>query len=141
MTHNKEADWATVSRTVPAGAWEIADCLFPQHIAMLYLSDFDTWSVTGTDTFAGRICTVIEGSTDDRMNRIEDEDGVRREWIADTRFTMYVDEATGCLLCMKVYDDESDLKDWLAVQQISFDDEAAAPDTDLSAYTFIGTSN
>ena len=134
MTHNRETDWGSVSRTIPAGAWEIADCLFPQTFAMLYLSDFDTWKVQGTETFAGRTCTVIDGQAGDRMNQLEDP---CHEQLAGTHFILYVDEATGCLLCMRVYDDQSNLIDWLAVQDITFDEDAAAPDTDLSGYTLI----
>ena len=134
MTHNLETDWESVSRTIPAGAWEIADCLFPQSFAMLYLSDFDTWKVQGTETFAGRTCTVIDGQAGDRMNQLEDP---CHEQLAGTHFILYVDEATGCLLCKRVYDDQSNLIDWLAVQDITFDEDAAAPDTDLSGYTLI----
>ncbi|MBQ9694815.1 MAG: hypothetical protein IJV58_00100, partial [Oscillospiraceae bacterium] len=134
MTHNLETDWESVSRTVPAGAWEIADCLFPQSFAMLYLSDFHTWKVQGTETFAGRTCTVSDGQAGERMNQLEDP---CHEQLAGTHFILYVDEATGCLLCMRVYDDQSNLIDWLAVQDITFDEDAAAPDTDLSGYTLI----
>ena len=45
-------------------------CLFPQSFAMSRLSDFDMWSMTGTEERLGFQCAVIEGTRGDRSFRM-----------------------------------------------------------------------
>lgn len=80
----------------------------PQELAMGYLGDFNTWSITNQETILDRECSVISGSLSGRYS----------EKLHTTDFTLWVDNETGILIQLEGYDAEGNLVEQLISHDI-----------------------
>ena len=85
------------------------NCVTPAPVACQLLADFESWDITGELNYIGRNCIRIAG-----VDKSENE---------TYSFGMYVDKDTGCLLYYAKYN-ENQFVDYMAVTQISFNQEA-----------------
>lgn len=91
-----------------ANAFAADDCINPleELYNLLFISDFD---IAGNTAYLDRDCVVLEGEISQQ----------------DVTYRMYVDKATGCVLYREMRDSSGTLVDWMRVEQIAFDEDAA----------------
>lgn len=89
-------------------------CLEPWEMTFGFLTDFDTWKITGTEKYIDRECVSIEGTLSGAYGAKQNV----------TSFTFLVDKETGVLLRYIGRDGNGDLSQFLIVRDIAFDDNA-----------------
>ena len=89
-------------------------CLEPWEMTFGFLTNFDTWSITGTEKYIDRECVSIEGTLSGAYGAKQNV----------TNFTFLVDKETGVLLRYIGRDENGDLSHFLIVRDIAFDDNA-----------------
>lgn len=77
--------------------------LFPQMFVMDVLNDTEKWRIDGLQTYLGRECISVSG----------------------TDFTALIDNKTGVLMKYIATDENGEISDYICVQSIAFDGEAA----------------
>lgn len=77
--------------------------LFPQMFVLDVLNDTEKWRIDGLQTYLDRECISVSG----------------------TDFTALIDEKTGVLMKYIATDENGDISDYICVQSIAFDGEAA----------------
>ena len=108
-------------RAIPADAYCAVECIQPSEYVENYLLVTDNWDITGDILYEdlGRECVVLAGQTTQYAGN----------------FTMYVDEATGCLLYFEARDSAGGLVEWMRVSELAFDADAAPVGNPLAGRT------
>lgn len=96
-----------------------------QHWAIIYLTDFDMWEITGEETILDRDCVVLEGTVRESYRQLA-------MWMQN--FRLYVDKETGYLMKALCYDEAGQINRFLVHEDIHFDEDAEMVVLDLDAY-------
>ena len=86
--------------------------IYPQDLVFGFLTDQDSWDITGVETYAGRRAVVLEGRT---------ADAYYGEKLNVANFVMKVDLSTGILLDFKGYSSDGTLSQSLTTVSIQID--------------------
>ena len=86
--------------------------IFPQDLVFGFLTNQDSWDITGVETYAGRRAVVLEGRT---------ADAYYGEKLNVANFVMKVDLSTGILLDFKGYSSDGTLSQSLTTVSIQID--------------------
>lgn len=101
----------------PTGSFhDLAQCFQPVDMTGGYLSNLNAWDITGTETYQGRECAVIEGTSDDYGRRFQ-----------TTHFQIKVDIATGVWLFYEGYGDDGAVHSYLYTSDMVFGDTSPVP--------------
>lgn len=92
-------------------------CLFPQSVAILYLNQFDHWTISGVTDYIGRNCAKVEG-----VNQ-------------DCSFEMLIDTQTGAMLSLNNYNSEGKVTGNILVHDISFNEATNCKRFDGAEYS------
>jgi hypothetical protein len=92
-------------------------CLFPQSVAVLYLNQFDNWTISGVTDYIGRNCAKVEG-----VNQ-------------DCSFEMLIDTQTGAMLSLNNYNSEGKVTGNILVHDISFNERMDCKRFDGAEYS------
>ena len=97
-----------VLRSNPTNAPLASYCLLPQELAFGFLYHQSDWEITGETEYLGRICEEISGVLT----------GAYGEKMRSTHFTMYVDKLTGILMKLDTFDDQEEVVNYFALNEI-----------------------
>lgn len=94
----------------PTGLHELGTCFCPQEITAGYLSDLNSWDITGIENYQGRECAVLEGTTGSYGAR----------WNV-THWKIIMDIETGVWLFYEGYAEDETVQDYMYTSDIKFD--------------------